>query len=543
MQPIPGSAIDPTQSQAHLETSFGATPTGPRYYEQRRWEKYGGEQAPMTKHRTRALAKKRRGVVVLKDGTCIGGGVDGYASKNHAKPASWFKECASGKDLLAGFATGQLFLFPLENRRGKEYVPTCIPTEAKWKMRPPHVRIVQTIATAMIGMKKRGLVISYPELVKLATSSGRAIIGGCERSIGTYVRQLRAWGLISTTPIFRPYGCVTNERASCYHLTTLAAGVWRLRVPAECGALPDPEIEIALPVTAKSASSPEKQSLPANPETPLRGRSPEEHEACPPDYRGVGEAADTAPRACAVRCVQGADSRASAATFSGDRLSPPPADANESLSPAQPVALPEMRDPVGRRVAPGFVPAPEAEAPEQKSEPQVLPSSGENAAELELAQRRAGDAVGDVRRDRVDERYVEGDRRETEHRLRLAKARAVAEEKSDLQRRQAVQLELVRRREAEKERDRAGGGRGAVLDDDAPMNGRVDADVLDMLRRERESLRDEQNEQRRYNLQGPTKTDPDADFCDVIERVWKTKFGEVPVVAQVRLDKMRGGKL
>lgn len=565
MQPIPGSAIEFAGSHAgpeHLEIIFDTTHRGPRFWEQPRWDEFKtarGYDVPMTPARCAGIARKRKGVVLLKNGTAQGGGVDGAASKKNKKPKSFISECVTGAELLAGYASGKLFPYPLASRRTTELVPTS----AKWNMRFAHDRVVSVFAGAIIGQKKRGVAVPYRELAALRTKSRRSVLQLKDRQLGTVIRELVSWGLLRATPVFVPYGRVTSQRANVYQLTTLAQHVFGLKFPPECLPLPDPDPDAFTPgvKTPSKANPVDRQELPANPETPLRGISSEEHAAFQrcgsPSNRGVGEAADTAPRADSARCMQGTDSRASAATFSGDLVSPPTSDVGASVTtPAQPGMPPETRHLVGRRAAPGFVPPlPEAEAKEQRAT-LLLPSTAENAPAHELVHRPIGSLIPSVVARKVVDRKVGetvdnertgGASPATATNLNRAKGREVYRERHEIKQRQAEQLELVRSRQAENERQRdRRGSRGVDFEDDelAPSNGVPDPELLERLRRFRESERDEARE-RRYNMNAPVRPprpDPDADFFDVIKSAWNTRFGGMPIVVEVNLDKKLGGK-
>lgn len=295
MEPIPGSAQVSSRSARVDESKLNhMIATGPSWCETPRW---GGRGRPGTIASDRGVHAKRRGLVLLPNGATVGGGMEGRASKN--VPIVALADCATGDWLLAGYRSGQLFAFQLENRRGKIHVPrTSSMPHVNWKLRAPHMRSLSWLATGMIGLKKRGVVISHAELAEL--------VGLRPRQMGTVMRQLCDWGLVRSTPVFVAKGCVTSQRANCYRLTILAMHVFRLRMPAACGTLPMPEFRIQppRPIAAKPvpaiAPSPTvsgvveplpaiRQQLPANPDNSLRSYSSGEHGA----YQGAVSATPT----------------------------------------------------------------------------------------------------------------------------------------------------------------------------------------------------------------------------------------------------------
>ncbi|HEY1813036.1 MAG TPA: hypothetical protein VGG74_11885 [Kofleriaceae bacterium] len=196
------------------------------WWEASRWSsvpRVRGEQPYMSPQRCRAIAMCRRSLVVKPDGEIF----DELASKDDVRVAT-LTDCATGDGLLAGYYARSLFPFPLENRRGQNRI--VVPTTAhppKWRMREAHVRALSWIATGMLGLKKRAVVISHDEMGVLIQRSGR--------QAGTIMRELCTWGLLHARPIRKAKGAVTSFRACRYQLTQIVLHAWRLRLPAACG--------------------------------------------------------------------------------------------------------------------------------------------------------------------------------------------------------------------------------------------------------------------------------------------------------------------
>ncbi len=73
-----------------------------------------------------------------------------------------------------------------------------------------HVDVLRIVATATYAMERAGLVVKHDEL--------GAQIGIKARRTGTVVRELVAWGLLTCTPTFERYGCVSSQRGNAYAL-------------------------------------------------------------------------------------------------------------------------------------------------------------------------------------------------------------------------------------------------------------------------------------------------------------------------------------
>jgi hypothetical protein len=229
--------------------------------------------------------------------------------------------CVSGAELVAGFARGELFAFPLLQRRGLVQMPEQLdkkdlPPGAKWNLRAKHYELLGVIAGATIGLKVPGVVATKAEL--------GALLALGDYRIGELVADLRCWGLVHVLAVDAPFGRVTSDRANCYRLTTVAQQALRLVVPHK---LPEPDADaLAAPrgryakkaakraPAAAQASAPLEIVEPApeidrghapcnlaggknptNPETP-NGDSPEEPAAFP----GVVSATPTVDFTAAV---------------------------------------------------------------------------------------------------------------------------------------------------------------------------------------------------------------------------------------------------
>lgn len=209
------------------------------WYARPRWSEYAGGRPPITKKRASLIAKKRA-----------------WARNEVA-----LDECRSGKELVAGYFGGRLTPYPLEHRPGVLVSPPSEELQrrlvgAKWRLRGTRVRVLAWIATAMIPLRGAGLVVSHDQLGELC---------GVRRDrIGQIMHDLRAWGLVRSSPTFTAHGEATSQRENCYRLTKLCSYVYGLPWLGT-GVLPDAEPDVA----PRIARAPGSQKTTVHPESTL----------------------------------------------------------------------------------------------------------------------------------------------------------------------------------------------------------------------------------------------------------------------------------
>ncbi len=92
---------------------------------------------------------------------------------------------------------------------------------ARYAMRDRHFAALALVVAAELGCKVGGLVVRHADMA--------ALLGCCERTAGSVMRQLVGWGLLSSTPFYERCGAGHARLASLYRVTAGAAEIFALR--------------------------------------------------------------------------------------------------------------------------------------------------------------------------------------------------------------------------------------------------------------------------------------------------------------------------
>jgi hypothetical protein len=120
-------------------------------------------------------------------------------------------DCTLGDDYAVRVAEGKLHPYPLVYRVCDR---TKLPPHAKWRLTSRHLELLAHFVTAHLVVKSQGFIASHGDMARL--------IGCSERTAGTRVRELVAWGLLDRLPGFVPGGMVTWRARSVYRVTAFA---------------------------------------------------------------------------------------------------------------------------------------------------------------------------------------------------------------------------------------------------------------------------------------------------------------------------------
>jgi len=119
-------------------------------------------------------------------------------------------DCMLGYNFARLVAEGRLYPYPLEQRKRPQRE---LPTGAKWKLRDRHYRALGFVVAAHLGCGTEGLIITHLTMAGLLDVS--------TRTAGSTMRELAAWGFVSTTPWFSD-GADPLRQASLYRVTAFA---------------------------------------------------------------------------------------------------------------------------------------------------------------------------------------------------------------------------------------------------------------------------------------------------------------------------------
>jgi hypothetical protein len=117
-------------------------------------------------------------------------------------------------------SSGQLYPYPVTQRKRQQ---SQLPAAAKWKLRDRHVRALGLVVTAHLSCKTEGLVITHAEMAH------PDLLDCSERTAGTTMRELAAWGLIVTEPWFDKVEPGSLRQASWYRVSTFAVQYFDIR--------------------------------------------------------------------------------------------------------------------------------------------------------------------------------------------------------------------------------------------------------------------------------------------------------------------------
>jgi len=142
-------------------------------------------------------------------------------------------------ELVAG---GGVHAYPLV-ARSREVRP--MPTGAKWRLRDRHRLALAHVVTAHLVCKSVGFSVAHAEMAALLECS--------ERTAGTTMRELVAWGLVESFPMYQPAGAVRLRRPSLYRVSAFAIELFDIRarrgarqkLPGRRSPVPGEELEVS----------------------------------------------------------------------------------------------------------------------------------------------------------------------------------------------------------------------------------------------------------------------------------------------------------
>lgn len=146
------------------------------------------------------------------------------AKERNELPAVY--ECMLGPKLAELAAAGRAYAFPL---LGRKFDRQALPPGAKWALAPRHIAALSWVVTGQLVYRTRGLIISHNTMGGLLVGLGRKGAPLGERWTGQTMRELVAWGFLTSQPWTTDgVGVRVLRLSNLYRLTRFAVAFFDL---------------------------------------------------------------------------------------------------------------------------------------------------------------------------------------------------------------------------------------------------------------------------------------------------------------------------